>query len=86
MTAPTPRIVWTSVSGASGVAADRDRHLADPEHVEHRELARRERIAPFGRLEFKRERVLEFVAHLSRTTNGTGAIGSSNDGCQREVP
>ena len=47
-------------AGRFGIAADRDRHLADPEGVQHVELARLEGERAAGRLKLQRDRVVRF--------------------------
>ena len=64
------------------VAADADRHLADAEHVEHVELAgrERERRRSAGVGELQGEGVGEVAASSATTRNGRGSIGPAAGG------
>ena len=59
-----------------GRAADRDRHLADAEGVDHHELPRSDRRAArrAARLERQRPRVARVLLARSQTRNGVGVI------------
>ena len=57
------------------IAADRERHFADPEDVDHRELARSKPDGPFAVGGFELERPHIDAARVGRASRGTGAAG-----------